>query len=147
MSIQPTLEDKIRKAQSLDKDLMEIRMQTGENKAPDFRVDNEGTLWYKNRICVPQEGDFRQIIMDKDHNSAYSIHPGSTKMYMDLKQKYWWKGMKADIAQFVTHCDTCQRIKAEHQKPAGLLQPLPIPVWKWDEIGMDFIVGLPRTQK
>src|SRR5688500_9905954 len=81
----------------------------------------------------------------KPHNSAYSIHPGSTKMYMDLKQKYWWNGMKADIAQFVTHCDTCQRIKAEHQKPAGLLQPLPIPVWKWDEIGMDFVVGLPKT--
>jgi len=65
MSTQPTLEDKIRKAQSSDEDLMEIRMQTGENKAPDFRLDNERTLWYKNRICVPQEGDFRQIIMDK----------------------------------------------------------------------------------
>ena len=109
---------------------MEIRRQTGENKAPDFRVDNKGTLWYKDRICVPQKGDFRQIIMDEAHNSAYSIHPGSTKMYMDLKQKYWWKGMKADIARFVAHCDTCQRIKAEHQKPAGLLQPLSIPVWK-----------------
>ena len=85
MSIHPTLEDRIRKAQSSDKDLMEIRMQTGENKAPDFRVDNEGTLWYKNKICVPQEGDFWQIIMDEAHNSAYSIHLGSTKMYMDLK--------------------------------------------------------------
>ena len=85
MSIQPTLEDKIRKAQSLDKDLMKIRMHTRENKAPDFRVDNEGTLWYKNRICVPKEGDFRRIIMDEAHYSAYSIHPASTKMYMDLK--------------------------------------------------------------
>jgi hypothetical protein len=85
--------------------------------------------------------------MDEAHNSAYSIHPGSTKMYMDLKQKYWWDGMKADIARFVAHCDTCQRIKAEHQKPARLLQPLPIPVWKWDEISMDFVVGLPKTQK
>jgi hypothetical protein len=55
--------------------------------------------------------------------------------------------MKADIARFVAHCDTCQRIKAEHQKPAGLLQPLPIPVWKWDEVGMDFVVGFPKTQK
>ena len=105
MNIQPTLEDKIRKAQSLDKDLMKIRMHTRENKAPDFRVDNEGTLLYKNRICVPEEGDFRQIIMDEAHNSACSIHPGSTKMYMDLKQKYWWNGMKADITQFVAHCD------------------------------------------
>jgi len=147
MSLQPTLEDKIRKAQSTDKDLMEIRIQTGESKAPDFRVDNERTLWYKKRICVPREGDFQQIIMDEAHNSAYSIHPGSAKMYMDLKQKYWWKRMKADIARFVAYCDTCQWIKAEHQKPAGLLQPLPIPVWKCDEIGMNFVVGLPRTQK
>jgi hypothetical protein len=66
---------------------------------------------------------------------------------MDLNQKCWWNGMKGDIAQFVAHCDTCQRIKAEHQKPAGLLQPLPISVWKWDEIGVDFVVGLPKTQK
>jgi len=147
LSIQPTLEEEIRKAQSSDQDLMKICKHTGENKAPDFRVDDKGTLWYKNRICVPKEGKFRNIIMDEAHNSAYSIHPGATKMYMDLRQKYWWNGMKADIAQFVAHCDICQRVKAEHQKPAGLLQPLPIPVWKWDEIGMDFVVGLPRTQK
>ena len=147
LSIQPTLEEEIRKAQSSDQDLMKICKHTRENKAPDFRVDDKGTLWYKNRICVPKEWKFQNIIMDEAHNSAYSIHPGATKMYMDLRQKYWWNGMKADIAQFVAHCDICQRVKAEHQKPAGLLQPLPIPVWKWDEIGMDFVVGLPRTQK
>jgi hypothetical protein len=124
LSVQPTLEEKIRKAQETDENLMKIRKHTKENKAPNFRVDDQGTLWYKNRIC-----------------------PGSTNMYMDLEQKYWWNGMKADIARFVAHCDTCQRIKAEHQKPAGLLQPLPISVWKWDEIGMDFVVGLPKTQK
>jgi hypothetical protein len=90
LSVQPTLEDKIRKAQGSDKDLMKIRMHTGENKAPDFRVDDQGTLWYKDRICIPKEGDFRQTIMDEAHNSAYSIHPGSTKMYMDIRQKYWW---------------------------------------------------------
>jgi hypothetical protein len=66
-------------------------------------------------------------------------------MYMDLKQKYWWIGMKGDIADFVARRDTCRRIKAEHQRPAGLLQPLHILVWKWDEISMDFIVGLPKT--
>ncbi|WVZ90413.1 hypothetical protein U9M48_036718 [Paspalum notatum var. saurae] len=79
--------------------------------------------------------------MEEAHNSAYSIHPGSTKMYLDLKTDYWWKGMKADIARYVA------RVKAEHQKPAGLLQPLPIPMWKWDEIGMDFVTGLPKTPK
>jgi hypothetical protein len=67
-------------------------------------------------------------------------------MYKDLKTHYWWYGMKRDIAEYVSLCDTCQRVKAKHQRPAGLLQPLKIPEWKWEEIGMDFIVGLPRTQ-
>jgi hypothetical protein len=66
-------------------------------------------------------------------------------MYQDLKQKYWWYGLKKDVASHVALCDVCQRVKAEHQRPAGLLHPLKIPEWKWKEIGMDFIVGLPRT--
>ena len=68
-------------------------------------------------------------------------------MYMDLKERYWWNDMKADVVRFVAQCDVCQRVKAEHQKPAGLPQPLPIPVWKWEEIGMDFVNGLPKTLK
>ena len=80
---------------------MKIRKHSGENKVPDFRVDDKGTLWYKDRICVPKERDFWQMITDEAHNSAYSIHPGSTKMYMDIRQKYWWNRMKADIARFV----------------------------------------------
>jgi hypothetical protein len=67
-------------------------------------------------------------------------------MYKDLKTRYWWYGMKRDIVEYVSLCDTCQRVKAEHQRPAGLLQPLKIPEWKLEEIGLDFIVGLPRTQ-
>jgi hypothetical protein len=67
-------------------------------------------------------------------------------MYKDLKTRYWWNGMKRDVMEYVALCDTCQRVKAEHQRPTGLLQPLKIPEWKWEEIGMDFIVGLPRTQ-
>ena len=100
LSVQPTLEEKIKKTQGSDQDLMKIRKHTGENKAPDFRVDDKETLWYKNRICVPKEGKFRNIIMDEAHNSAYSIQPGATKMYMDLRQKYWWNGMKAPIVIF-----------------------------------------------
>jgi hypothetical protein len=67
-------------------------------------------------------------------------------MYQDLKKKFWWYGMKREIVEHVAMCDSYRRIKAEHQRPAGLLQPLQIPQWKWDEIGMDFIVGLPRTR-
>jgi hypothetical protein len=68
-------------------------------------------------------------------------------MYLDLMTRYWWRGMKKEIAQHVARCDTCQQTKAEHQRPAGLLQPLPLPKWKWEEIDMDFGIGLPRTQK
>jgi hypothetical protein len=67
-------------------------------------------------------------------------------MYHDPKATYWWYGMKRDVAEYVALCDTCQRVKAEHQRPAGLLQPLQVPEWKWEEIAMDFVMGLPRTQ-
>jgi hypothetical protein len=79
------------------------------------------------------------------HETTYSIHPGSEKMYQDLKKIFWWYDIKREIAEYVAVCDIYQRIKAEHQRHAGLLQPLQIPQWKWDEIRMDFIVGLPRT--
>nr|GFD28750.1 putative reverse transcriptase domain-containing protein [Tanacetum cinerariifolium] len=79
--------------------------------------------------------------------SPFSVHPGSTKMYHDLKQHFWWSGMKRDVATFVSRCLVCQQVKIEHQRASGLLQPLDIPVWKWDEISMDFFTGLPRTQR
>ncbi|GJY99567.1 retrotransposon protein, putative, ty3-gypsy subclass [Tanacetum coccineum] len=68
-------------------------------------------------------------------------------MYRDLKQYFWWNGMKQDVATFVSKCMTCQQVKIEHQRASGLLQPLEIPMWKWDEISMDFVTGLPTTQK
>jgi hypothetical protein len=146
LSVQPVLDDQIKEAQKDDSRLTDIKARMEEDKSQAFRVDEDGVLWYRNRLCVPRHGHFRQTILDEAHNSAYSIHPGSTKMYLDIKEKYWWNGMKGDIARFVARCDVCQRIKAEHQKPNGLLQPLPVPVWKWDEIGMDFITSLPRTK-
>jgi hypothetical protein len=80
------------------------------------------------------------------HDYTYSIHPGSTKLYHDLKSRYWSYGMKRAIAEYIALCDNCERVKAEHQRPIGLLQPLKIPQWKWEEISMDFIVGLPTMQ-
>jgi hypothetical protein len=96
-------------------------------KAPDFTKDDQGTIWFKNQICVPNAGDLRKTILREAHDSAYSIHPGSTKMYQDLKQRYWWYGMKRDVAAHVALCDTWHKVKAEHQRPAGLLQPLKVP--------------------
>jgi hypothetical protein len=96
---------------------------------------------------MPEDKTTREAILSEAHESAYSIYPGSTKMYLDLKEKYWWYGLKRDVAEYVALYDTCQRVKAEHQRPAGLLQPMQIPEWKWEEVGMDFIVGLPCTQR
>jgi hypothetical protein len=85
--------------------------------------------------------------LDEAHLSKFSMHPGSNKMYHDLKPLYWWIRMKREIAMYVSECDTCQRIKASHLKSVGALQPLSIPSWKWDDISMDFIVGLPNTSR
>ncbi|GKC83843.1 putative reverse transcriptase domain-containing protein, partial [Tanacetum coccineum] len=89
----------------------------------------------------------REKVMMEAHSSPFTIHPGSTKMYRDLKQYFWWNGMKQDVATFVSKCMTCQQVKIEHQRASGLLQPLEIPMWKWDEISMDFVTGLSTTQK
>ncbi|WVZ54060.1 hypothetical protein U9M48_004925, partial [Paspalum notatum var. saurae] len=144
---EPTLEQEIRKHQKTDEKIQEVRAQTKVGKAPHFHEDEQGTVWYKNRICVPDGDSIRKLILSEAHDTAYSIHPGSTKMYYDLKERFCWYGMKRAVAKYVAVCDTCQRVKAEYQRPAGLLQPLKIPEWKWEEISMDFIVGLPRTQK
>ncbi|WVZ97374.1 hypothetical protein U9M48_042916 [Paspalum notatum var. saurae] len=137
----------IREHQKDDEKLQEIRELLKLGKAPHFREDEQRTLWYKNRICVPNVESIRKLILSEAHDTAYSIHPDSTKMYYDLKKRFWWYGMKRAVAEYVAICDTCQRVKAEHQRPAGLLQPLKVPERKWEEITMDFIVGLPRTQK
>jgi hypothetical protein len=118
-----------------------------DGKATDYRVDDRGTLWLKDHICVPQDQGIRTEILREAHNSKYAIHPGCTKMYQDLKDHFWWNDMRTDIAEFVAKCDIFRRIKAKHQRPAGLLKPLDIPLWKWDDICMDFITRLPRTQK
>nr|GEX10017.1 putative reverse transcriptase domain-containing protein [Tanacetum cinerariifolium] len=90
-------------------------------------------------------GGLRNLIMHESHKSKYSIHPGSNKMYQDLKSLYWWPNMKADIATYVRKCLTCTKVKAKHQKPSGLLQQPEIPFWKGERIIMDFVSGLPRT--
>jgi hypothetical protein len=124
-----------------------IREKMEAGKANCFRKDDQRVIWFKDRIVVPKDAEVRQQILDKAHLSRYSIHPGSTKMYQDLKQHYWWTKMKIEIACYVARCDTCRCVKAIHMKTAGPLQPLPILTRKWEDINMDFIVGLPKTAK
>jgi hypothetical protein len=134
-------------AQRTDKGMKYIHEKMEVGKANCFRKDNEGVIWFKDHIVVLKDVEVHQQILDEAHLSRYSIHPGSTKMYQDLKQHYFWTKMKIEIARYVAKCDTCRRVKAIHMKAAGPLQSLPIPTWKWEYISMDFIVGLPRTTK
>ncbi|GJW12723.1 putative reverse transcriptase domain-containing protein [Tanacetum coccineum] len=105
----------------------------------------DGTLCLKNRSWIPLFGDLRALIMHESHKSKYSIHPESDKMYQDLKKLYWWPNMKAEIATYVRKCMTCAKVKAEYQKPSGLLVQPKIPKWKWENITMDFVTKLPKT--
>jgi hypothetical protein len=127
IKLEPTLEQDIRKGQKDDEKINEIRQLIIDGKGKDFREVAEGVVWFKDRLCVPDIKSIRELILKEAHVTAYSIHPGSEKMYQDLKERFWWYDMKREIAEYVVVCDGCQRIKAEHQRPTGLLQPLQIP--------------------
>ncbi|GJR24531.1 putative reverse transcriptase domain-containing protein [Tanacetum coccineum] len=120
-----------------------VLMKRGLDEMIEQRSD--GTLYYLDRIWVPLKGKVRTLIMDEAHKSKYFVHLGADKMYYDLRDRYWWPGMKKDIAEYVRKCLTCLKVKAEHQRPSGLLRQPEIPVWKWEGIVMDFVTKLPRT--
>nr|GFA95098.1 putative reverse transcriptase domain-containing protein [Tanacetum cinerariifolium] len=107
----------------------------------------DGTLCLNGRSWLPFYDDLRTVIMHESHKSKYSIHSGSDKMYQDMKKLYWWPNMKADIATYVSKCLTYAKVKAEHQKPSGLLVQPEIPEWKWDNITMDFVTKLPKSSQ
>jgi hypothetical protein len=141
------LESRIIEGQKTDKGIFHIKEKMKSEPSKHFRIDEQGVLWFDDRLVIPKDHELRNKLMDKAHLSKLSIHPGSSKMYQELRSRYWWTKMKKEIAAYVARCDTCCRVKALHMKPAGLLQPLSMPDWKWDEICMDFIIGLPTTQK
>lgn len=112
----------------------------------DQLIENSQNIkMFMGRIWIPKFSEARRLILEDAHCTRYAIHPGSTKMYRNLKAMYWWPGMKRDVGKYVENCLTCLQVKASHQKPGGEVQSLTIPVKKWDEITMDFITKLPRT--
>ena len=141
----PSLLNRVLEAQKKDEKIVATINQIGNDKETEFTVKENRVLYYKDRVCVPDCNDLRKSILEEAHSGSFAIHSGSTKMYQDLKISFWWSGMKRDVSEFVTKCLVCQRVKAEHQVPLGLLQPIRIPEWKWDRITMDFVVGLPLT--
>ncbi|KAL4017799.1 hypothetical protein IC575_021371 [Cucumis melo] len=145
LTVQPTLRQRIIDAQRNDPYLVEKRGLAEAGQAVEFSISSDGGLLFERRLCVPSDSAIKTELLSKAHSSPFSMHPGSTKMYQDLKRVYWWRNMKREVAEFVSKCLVCQQVKAPRQKPAGLLQPLSIPEWKWENVSMDFITGLPRT--
>ncbi|WZY70984.1 hypothetical protein YC2023_003224 [Brassica napus] len=139
---QADLLTRIRLAQGQDENLNKV----AQNDRTEYQIARDGTILVNGRISVPNDRSLKEEIMREAHKSRFSVHPGATKMYQNLKKFYHWIRMKADVAEWVAKCSTCQLIKAEHQVPSGLLQSLPIPEWKWDHITMDFVTGFPTTR-
>ncbi|XP_071926121.1 uncharacterized protein [Coffea arabica] len=147
LSLKSPLLERIKEAQESDPVIQKNLEKVQKGEILDFKLGSEGVLRFRDRIVVPKDEEIRKEILEESHRSKYTIHPGVTKMYHDVKGLYWWEGLKKDVAEYVQKCLTCQQVKAEHQKPSGLLQPLEIPEWKWEHITMDFVTGLPKSQK
>ncbi|KAL0453903.1 UNVERIFIED_CONTAM: Transposon Ty3-G Gag-Pol polyprotein, partial [Sesamum latifolium] len=133
MQVKPSLKIKIKDAQDKDPYLQKVKNRVQEGKNDQFIIQDDGTLSNGKRMCVPNVEELRIEIMHEAHYAPYAMHPGSTKIYRDLRPYYWWPAMKKDVAEFVAKCLTCQQVKAEHQAPAV------------EKITMDFVIGLPRT--
>ncbi|KAD2805401.1 hypothetical protein E3N88_38778 [Mikania micrantha] len=147
INTQPNLKDLIHIAQQqvVTDNQLKADLDCGIEKKLEPRSD--GVLYLNGRIWIPKSEELCTLICDEAHKSRYSVHPGADKMYQDLRASYWWPGMKKDIALYVGKCLTCSKVKAEHQKPSGLLQQPEIPQWKWEQISMNFITKLPRTPR
>ncbi|KAK1429741.1 hypothetical protein QVD17_11959 [Tagetes erecta] len=145
--ITPGVMEEIRRAQveALNEDQIKAERMIG--KEIELTENTYGVKTIYGKIWVPRFGEIRKGVLDEAHKSRYSIHPGGTKMYQDLKRDYWWPGMKREVEAYVSKCLTCLQVKAEHQKQYGKIQPLEVPEWKWEHITMDFITKLPRTPK
>ncbi|GJR53704.1 putative reverse transcriptase domain-containing protein [Tanacetum coccineum] len=146
VTIQAGMREKIQAAQSEALKQENVIMENLHGLDQQMEKKEGESLYFMDRIWVPLVGSVRTMIMDEAHRSKYSVHPGADKMYHDLRDMYWWPGMKRDIATYVSKCLTCSKVKAEHQRPSGLLQQPEIPEWKWDKITMDFITKLPRSK-
>ena len=142
----PSLLSRVIESQGQDAKIVSIRdrVQSGIGDEG-WTVYTDGSLRFRGRVVVPHLTDLREEILREIQCSRFSMHPGGTKMYQDLRRQYYWSGMKRHVGDFMQRCLMCQQVKAEHQKPAGLLQPLEVAEWKGEHVLMDFVIHLPRT--
>jgi hypothetical protein len=118
-----------------------------QQKIEEYKLDKDEILMYRGRIYVPNSNELKNMILGEMHNVPYAGHPGYQKTIAAVKSQYYWPGMKKEVSDFIARCLECQKVKAEHRNPVGLLQPLPIPEWKWEVVTMGFITKLPKTNK
>jgi hypothetical protein len=116
-------------------------------KVEDCKLKVDGIFRYTNIIYVPNSQELRIVILREMHNVPYVGHPGYQKTVAVVKSYYFWPSMKKDIVEYIAKCMECQKVKADHRHAVGLLQPFPIPVWKWEVVKMDFMIGFPNTDK
>ena len=151
LSVRPTLLERIGENQRWDMKLAKIfnrlELAAGSDDLKPYEVDREGWLRKEGRLCVPNVDGLREEVLREGRHSKLTIHLGGNKMYRDLKQTFYWEGMKRDVGEFISKCINFQLVKAEKKKPSGLLHPLEVPQWKWEHISMDFIDGLPRMRQ
>ncbi|KAG8485854.1 hypothetical protein CXB51_019216 [Gossypium anomalum] len=145
LQVRPTWMDQIKEKQLRDESLVARFQQVKEGDTSEFGLNSKGVLCFQGRICVLKYSDLRQSILKEAHGGLCAMHPGGNKLYHDLRELYWWPGLKREVTEFVGKCLTCQQVKAEHQLPSGLLQPVKIPLWKWERVTMDFVSRLPLT--
>ncbi|KAL0556909.1 hypothetical protein IC582_005426 [Cucumis melo] len=147
LSVQPTLRQRIIVAQLNDPYLVEKRRLVKTGQGEDFSISSDDGLTFEGRLFVSEDSAVKTELLIEAHSSPFTMHPGSTKMYQDLRSVYWWRNMKREVADFVSRCLVCQQVKALKQRPAGLLQPLNVPGWKSESVSMDFITELSKTLK
>ena len=140
-----TIVDQSKKGQQQDPQYVALKQKVVLEDEGYWKIDDTETLSYKGKIWVPK--GLQKEVMKQAHESSYTMHLKTIKMYQDLRKNYWWNGMKNDIREYVIKCLTCQHVKVKHQQLARLHQNIFIPKWKWESLTMDFIIGLPRTQK
>ncbi|KAH0733004.1 hypothetical protein KY289_004192 [Solanum tuberosum] len=145
--VESSLVSEVKEKQDQDLIFLELKANVHKKKVMAFEQRGDGVLRNQGRLCVPRVDEFQERIMEEAHSPRHSIHLGSTKMYRDLREVYWWSSMKKGIAEFVAQCSNCQQVKVEHQRPGGMAQNIEIPEWKWEMINMVFVTGLSRSRR
>eukprot|EP00253_Pinus_taeda_P022460 PITA_22460 len=140
-------ENRVADALSRKQIKQQLQQSTSGKSQQGYELDDAGMMYYKKRLYVPNQNSIKNLILDEFHISHYAGHAGYQKMITAIQKDYFWLGMKKNVAEYLARCLECQQIKAEHQHPTGLLQPLRISEWKWETISMDFITGLPKTKR